>query len=165
MSTFGDTLDVLTTEYEANQEHYSRDDLVRLLVDIRELRAGLATLAGDVTKDLLAHADEKRFVVPDIGEVEIKKSTKRTQWRHDEMLPAVIARVMDEKETLYDRDTGELLPYVQIGHNLTSRLRECVSLGGGKVTGLRAIGLQPDEFCKEEADGWDVKLPPRKTDG
>lgn len=147
----------------ADPAEYGRDDLVRLLVAIREERANLATFASDVTKELLTRADEKRFTVMGIGEIEIKKSTKRTQWRHDELLPAVIARVMDEHETLYDRETGELLPYVQIGHNLTARLRECVSFGGGKVTGLRAIGLQPDEFCKEDDDGWSVVIP--RTDG
>lgn len=157
MSDLGD----LMVGYLTDRDHYSRDDLVRLLVAIRDERASLASFAADVQTDLFAHADEKRFVVPGLGEVEIKKSTKRTGWRHDEMLPAVIARVMDEHETLYDPETAELLPYVQIGHNLTARLRECVSFGGGKVTGLRAIGLQPDEFCKEDDNGWDVKLPPR----
>jgi hypothetical protein len=107
--------------YLADPAGYGRDDLVRLIVAIREERANLATVAADVTKDLLAHADTKRFVVENIGEIEIKKSTKRTQWRHDELLPAVIARVMDEHETLYDRETGELLPYVQIGHTSSAK--------------------------------------------
>jgi hypothetical protein len=99
-------------------------------------------------------------VVEGLGEVEIKRRTKRTAWRHDELLPVVVARIMDEPTTLYD-DDGTLLPYAQIGHNVASRLRECIGLGAGKVTGLRAMGIQPDEFCKEEADGYAVQLPPR----
>lgn len=159
--TFAINVEEVEAAYQAMD--WGRDELVHLLVEIRKVRAQLAEFADTVTKDLLAHADAKRFVVDGIGEVEIKKSTKRTQWRHDELLPAVIARVMDEHETLYDRETAELLPYVQIGHNLTARLRECVSFGGGKVTGLRGIGLDPSEFCHQEDDGWGVKIP--RTDG
>lgn len=138
-----------------------RDALVRLLVDIRTMRAELAGLAKDVERDLLAHAGEKRFTVENVGEVVIRKQTRRTGWQHDRLLPALIARIMDERETLYDPETGELLPYTQIGHNLTNRLRACVSFGAGKVTGLKEIGLDAEEFCTVTPDGYGVEIPSR----
>ena len=140
----------------------SRDELVTLLVYIRDLRADLAALAKAVECELMPLAGEKQFVVPNIGEVTIRKQTRRTGWKHDLLLPVLIARIMDEPETIFDRETGELLPYVQIGHNLTRRLRECVSFGAGKVTGLKAIGLDEEDFCTVTPDGYGVELPPRK---
>lgn len=149
----------LDAEYHQLDEPLPPEALTILLAAIRDCRAGLNVLYQRVEADLLLTAGEKRFVVQGLGEVQIKRKTKRTQWRHDELLAAVISRVMDEPETIFDSETGELLPYVTIGHNVGRRIRECVSLGAGKVTGIRAIGLQVDEFCKEEPDGWSVALP------
>lgn len=162
MSDYRALLDSIEAEIDRAADEGERDELVGILVAIRDVRADLGSLAKWAEARLLPLAGEKRWQVPSIGEVTIRRKTKRTGWRHDEMLPALIARIMDEKETLYDPETGELLPYVQIGHNLTRRLRSCVSFGAGKVTGLREIGLQPDEWCNEESDGWGVELPGRR---
>lgn len=143
-----------------------RGEMVAILCMIRDVRAELAQFGREVEADLIAECGgDRRFVVEGYGEVGIKRKTKRTGWRHDELLPVLIARIMDEKETLYDPETGELLPYVQIGHNLTRRLRGCVSFGAGKVTGLRELNLSSDEFCNEEPDGYGVHLPERRRDG
>jgi hypothetical protein len=71
-------------------------------------------------------------------------------------VPVVVARALDERQV--DEATGE---YERESSAVARVLRECISLGAGKVTGLRARGIQPDEFCKEEPDGWAVMLPPR----
>ena len=140
-----------------------RDALVALLCDIRDLRADLAALAKAAESELMPLAGAKQFVVPNIGEVTIRKQTKRTGWKHDLLLPVLIARIMDEPETIFDPATGELLPYVQIGHNLANRLRACISFGAGKVTGLREIGLDEEEFCTVTPEGWSAVLPPRQS--
>lgn len=134
-----------------------------VLCAIRDCRTDLANLFAAVERDLISNAGEKRFIVEGVGEVEIKRGMKRTGWRHDELVPAVVARIVDEPETLCDTETGELHPPAVIGHNVANRLRECVSFGAGKVTGLRPLGLQSDEFCHEEPKAWSVKLPPRQT--
>lgn len=148
-------------EEEAPTVALSPETQAIVLAAIRECRAQLDVLYRKVASDLIATSGVKKFVVPGLGETEIKKRTKRTQWRKDELLPVVVARIVDERETLYDVETGELLPYAVIGQNIARRLSECISFGAGKVTGLRAIGIQPDEFCTEEPDGYDVKLPGR----
>lgn len=140
----------------------SQEALTVLVAAVRDCRAGLDVLGKRIEQDLIHNAGTKRFVVEGIGEVEIKKSTKRTAWQWDDLLSAVISRVMDEPATLYDGD-GTLLPYVQIGYNLGAKLRECVGMNYGKVTGLRALGIDPGEYCTEEDDGWSVKLPKRET--
>lgn len=132
-----------------------------VLAAIRDCRADLAVLHDEVTKDLCAVAGEKSFEVDGLGLVEIRQSRRRTQWRKDELIPAVIARIADEPGVVFDRETGERLPPHQLAHNVAVRLGECVSFGAGKVTGLRGIGLEPDEFCVEDEAAWSVKLPGR----
>ena len=139
------------------------DESAHIMAAVRDARADLADLGHLAEQLFLVRVGNARhYVVEGLGELEIRRATKRTRWRHDELLSAVIARVMDEPATIYDPFTGELLPYTQIGHNVTGRLRECVSFGAGKVTGIRAIGLQPDEFCEEEPGAMSVQLPPRQ---
>jgi len=141
----------------------SADECAHVMAAVRDARADLADLGRLVEQLFVAQVGNARhYVVEGLGELEIRRATKRTRWRHDALLAAVIARVMDEPATIYDPATGELLPYTQIGHNVTARLRECVSFGAGKVTGIRAIGLQPDEFCDEEPGAKSVQLPPRQ---
>ena len=137
--------------------------LAIVLAAIRDCRAQLDDLYKTVETDLLAEAGEKRFVVDGLGEVEIKKQTKRTAWDMDRLVPAVITRIVDEPATMFDPTDGDLLPPAVIAQNVGERLRDCVGMYVGKSTGLRAIGLQVDEFCHEEPDGYAVKLPKRST--
>jgi hypothetical protein len=160
------SLEEFATECEEDfaaglEDSTTPDTLAILLSAARACRANLSTFEKILEAELISRAGQKRFVVEGLGEVEVRKSTKRTQWRHDELLPVLIARIMDEPETIFAPDTGELLPYTQIGANLTGRLRECVGFGAGKVTGLRPLGIDPSEFCTETADGYSVQLPRR----
>lgn len=162
----------LTIFAEASEKRYEEakggavlnaEQLGIILCAIRDARTDLATLAARVERDLLLEAGERHFVVEGLGEFTVKRRTKRTAWQHEQMVAAVVSRVMDEPATITDPESGERLPYATIGHNVAARLRECVSFGAGKVTGLRAIGLQPDEFCSEQPDGYSVALPARVT--
>ncbi len=149
------SLGALVADYDDDREHYSRDDLVRLLMLLREVRAELAAVADEVTRDLLAHADTKRFVVPEIGEVAIRKSTKRTQWDHEALTRVVVARALDER--LVDEDTGEY----EAAHEAVARVLSECSRPSWRVTPLRARGIDDSEFCTVTENGWDVQLPPR----
>jgi len=60
-----------------------------------------------------------------------------------------------------DEETGE---FEREAHAVARVLRDCVSFGAGKVTGLRARGITPDEFCQETVDGYSVVLPPRSIE-
>lgn len=147
---------VAAVEYEPP----TREECATVLVAIRDARTHLADFAADVTTMLLAESGERSFTVEDLGEVEIKKRTRRTGWRYDELVPQVVARIADEPGVLFDPDTGERMPWVHSVQALCGRLRDCFGFTA-KVTGLRDLGLQPDEWCTEEPDGYAVKLPGR----
>lgn len=130
-----------------------------VLAAIRRCRADLAEFADEVEKALLAVMGEKNLEVPGVGLVEVKKATRRTQWQHDDLLAAVVARLADEPGVFFDPEDGVFLPSQTIGHNIARRLRECVSFGAGKVTGLRALGIDPSEYCTEDEGRYAIKMP------
>jgi hypothetical protein len=135
-----------------------RDTLVKLRWNLREARVHLDEVAAAADQHLLAEAGERTFDVPGIGRVEIKVKKKRTGWRHDELVPALVAKAREER--LLNSETGDVEPE---GVTVARVLRDCISFGAGKVTGLRRRGFQPDEWCNEEPDGWQVVLPPREV--
>lgn len=128
-----------------------------ILAMLRDVKADAARAYSAVEQTVIAAAGKKSYEVPGLGMVEIKKSTKRSAWRHDELVPVIVSHALDERQ--FDPDTGEALE--REAETVARVLRECVSFGAGKVTGLRARGIQPDEFCVEQEDGYSVRLPPR----
>lgn len=130
-------------------------DGVFLLAALRDMKQDLARVYEATEKHLLSLMGDKKMEVDGIGLVEVKRRTKRTQWRHDELWPVVVARALDER--LLDEETGE---YESAAEVVSRVLRDCMS-PSWKVTGLRARGIQPDEFCTEEQEGYSVVLPSR----
>lgn len=139
----------------------SRAASVLMLIGIRDLRQDLASLAHDIEAALVEDAP-RHMMIEGVGEIEVKTATRRTGWQHDALVAQVVARAIDEPGTIYDPETGELLPYAAIGANIAARLRDCVSFGAGKLTGLRSVGLDPDEFCRVEESHRQVVLPRRE---
>lgn len=135
--------------------------LAVVLVAIRECRMQLASLSSTIERDLL-QIMPKKLIVAGVGEVEAKRTSSRTAWDYETLIPAIVGRVADEPGMFFDPEDGTQLPYQTIGHNIARRLRECVSFSGGKVTGLRALGIDPSEYCHETWGDAQVKLPARQ---
>lgn len=127
-----------------------------VLCAIRDTRADLAALAAQVERDLMANAGKRSFVVEGVGEVVIRKSTKRSQWDHEGLTRRVVALALDERQII-DESTGEYEP----AHEAVARVLSECARPAWRVTPLRARGLQVDEFCSETDGGWSVQLPPR----
>lgn len=132
-----------------------RDGLVRLLCEIRDKRADLAAAAKDVERDLLALADEKRWVVEGLGEVEVKKSNSYKNWDNDGLTRRLVALALDER--IVDPETGEYEP----AWEAVARVLSACARPSWRVTPLRDRGLAVDEWCSVESEGWSIKLPPR----
>lgn len=141
------------------QDSTSVDDTALALADMVQVKRLAARVYDDIEKHLLSLMDSKRIEVPGVGLVEAKKAVRRSGWRHAELIPVVVARALDERRV--DEETGE---YEREAEAVARVLRDCISFGAGKVTGLRARGIQPDEFCVEDEAHWSVKLPPRDVE-
>lgn len=129
-------------------------DLARALACARDFKADLATVYKDIEDRLIGSWPEHGDLeVPTLGLFGLHRRTKRTGWDHD----ALVADVLDAAATdVGVETTGDLDPWIAV-----AALRKAISFGAGKVTALRQLGLQPDEYCREEHDGMTVELPPR----
>lgn len=136
----------------------SIDDLVMALVDA-DVAYDTAKKARDEAEAALADAMDKAKVKEHdtaIGTFERKATKVRRAWRHDDLVRQVVARAADNPENLFDPETGGTLPPAVIAERIARELRATIGFGPGKVTGLKARGIDPDEFC--EADGWRVSI-------
>lgn len=129
-------------------------DLMRVLdgalAYLRELKADLGELAATLIPG-------REISVVGIGNVKVDGGYNRSAWDHDELFALLLARSRDEREA--DPETGEFEPHAEAFLRV---LRDCMANPGywkigdaDKGTGLKARGIDVDEFC--------VKAPKRKT--
>lgn len=149
-------------------DELSVDDLARIACTIREVRAELAITLEATEQSIateLAPRPRKpvKYVVPGLGELTARCGVKRDGWQKDELVSVVVQRICDEIDLWCDPDTGERHPPPETGARLARRLNECIAFGDPKVTGLRKLGLDPTEFCRETPEAASVQLPPRDT--
>ncbi len=145
-----------------------RQTIARMVDEIADLEAegdyvslghglcSLDTLARDFsalkreTEQALARVmPSKKVELPGVV-LERRKSTKRSEWQHDELLPVVLRRL------LTDPETGETLPLATL-NGLAERIRSVLT-PSWKVTGLRDCGLDPSEWCREDEGAVSVQL-------
>lgn len=126
---------------------------------LRDIKAKAGHIYTECEQAYIANAPTKQ-VIDDVGLVEVKRKTTRKKWDHDEVFRSVVARIADEPGIFWDTETGEKLPPAAMAANLVARLREVLS-PTWKVTGLRAMGLDPDEYAEVNEKAKGVKLPPR----
>ena len=155
VGTINEALDAIDSALE---ELVDRDLLATLLYDLRDSRTRVAEVYATCEARLLSEAGEKSFIVANLGKFEVRAKKGRTGWKHDELVPALVAHANTERRL--NGDTGEVEPE---GHAVARVLRDCISFGAGKVTGLKARGFQVDEWCQVSDDGWTVQLPPREA--
>lgn len=138
------------------RDQIDRDEMVRMLVEIRDFRSDLAAFAKDVERELLARAGERRWVVEELGEVAVRKNTKRSRWDNEGLTAKVVALALDER--VLDESTGEY----ESAHAAVARVLSECSRPSWRLTPLRARNVQIDEYCEQEDAGWSVELPPRR---
>lgn len=141
--------------YDLDRESDDPEVLALLLALIRNCRADLQALYHRVEQDLIRSSGSKRFVVPSLGEVEIKKSVKYQNWDNDGLTRRLVAMALDERKV--DEETGEYEPAWEA---VARVLSECAR-PSWRVTPLRARHLDIDEYCQIIPDDYSVRLPPR----
>lgn len=148
--------DIAWLAEEAARSDAEVADVAHLLSDLRAIKKDAARAYDEVERALLSLMGERKQEIPGLGVVEVKGSPRRTKWRHDELIPVIVSRALDER--VFDPETGEAQE--REAETVARVLRECISFGAGKVTGLRARGIQPDEYCQEDEMHYSIVLPP-----
>ena len=134
-------------------------DAVLVLCQLRDLKRLVGELQTVCERHGLSLMPDRKVEVPGVGLVESKRRTKRTQWDHASLWRILTAYALDERKV--DEETGEYEPAEQA---VARVLKECAA-PTWRVTALRARGLQIDEFCVEEVDGWSLVLPSPNVEG
>lgn len=103
-------------------------DAARLVAQVRdEFAAKLADAMGR----------EKRVTVLGVGTFEKHRKTARKRWDTDDLV-----RVVLDTRTV-DPETGET-------ESPVDRLLRVWNLGAPRVTALRELGIEPDDYCESE---------------
>lgn len=144
-----------------NPEGVDLHTLVTIACAIRDARADLDVIAKTITRDITAQMGEREITLDGIGVITCRRATTRRKWDHDELWRRVTSLAVEQPGVLCDED-GEILPPAVIAQQVAQVLRECAT-PSWKVTGLRAIGIDPGEWCEESPGDWSVQLPARKT--
>lgn len=127
-------------------------EIIATLKVLKEMVAQTREAAAQIEARYVEIAPRKAEY-PSIGVVEVKRSTSRTQWQHDEVLKRVVAAARDER--LFDEESGEALEdeYVTLARVLgeTARFE-------WRLLPLRARGIEPDDFCAVDYGKGSVKM-------
>jgi hypothetical protein len=144
---------------DAEVEQYRHDPIATgqalarldaLLADMRSVRATLNT----ATAESLNEYGVRRLVIQGVAVLEASSTDDRHAWRHEDLLPAVLRAL--GVDHLVNTETGEAFSCEDLAVRLLAMLRPA-----WKLTGLRAIGLDPDDWCEytEDDDGRMVRVP------
>jgi hypothetical protein len=113
------------------------------LAQVRDLAAQLATIAHDVERDLAELMPSRREEVAGLV-LERRMSRKRSEWDWDQLLPRLIRLTLDPE------GTGHIPPPMAAVEAMRGLIVETIGVTpsrGPRVTQLRAMGLDPDEWC------------------
>jgi hypothetical protein len=148
----------IEAELDDDGHRWSLGEAAHVLRAIRQCRSELAITEKRVEQLVIEVAgDRKSQIVDGLGLVEIKHKSDWRAWRHDELLPVIVARLIDEPGVIWDQD-GERLPVHESAMALVRGLNECVSFGSGKLTGLRRRNIQVDEFATYQGGEKTVRI-------
>jgi hypothetical protein len=150
---------VLAADDAVNQETVSTETLVELYAaidkavpELRQVQAAIAEKCAAVVPPGGAVVGQ-RFVTP-------RRSKSRKGWKHDVLNHAVLTAGRDAataESSVADPYTGEKVP---TWDQAVEWIKTFWPLGGNgvRITPLRAIGLDPDEFADTEAGAWTLEV-------
>ena len=120
--------------------------LAFVLAELRRLAADLRLLVDTVEQDCYRLLPGKRTEIDGLGVLEKRKGTDRRAWQSTDLLDELL------RVAVVDRETGavlddELLIRQRIHEVLVDAVPFNPSLGW-RVTALRDLGIDPDEWCE-----------------
>lgn len=139
------------TDTEDNELIFAARELVRTRGLLRELQQTESLLVRQVATLM----PQWQHTIEGVGTLKKHQAKDSERWDIDRLLPIIAARTADEA---VDRETGELIPIGALAELVGRRIRECFGVYRGKVTGVRALGLNPDDYRTFERGMWKVEI-------
>jgi len=130
---------------------------VKKLVMMRHNYRVMKTEMDELEADICADMEERQLVIAGIGMIKRRTKSNRTRWDHEALYSAVNRYIQDspmgEDETL--------LQAAQFGAHVMQELAN----PSWRTTALRAIEIDPDEYCHKEFGGYTVEITEGVIDG
>lgn len=123
------------------------EDACRNWAALEDANRVLAIVRGEMARQIGEELPEKEWTIDGLGTVSRHYRKNRTEWDKDGLLRDVLdARLVDEK-------TGEIAVQTPL-----ERVLMVWNLPAPRTTALRALGLDPDEYCHSAPGGINLQL-------
>lgn len=137
--------------------------LIRGLEPLQKVLGDLRILERDVKNYIADTMPEPRVTVEGVGTVERKAQITRRNWQSEDLLRLLVRRA------LVDETTGEIpsSPMEAVSRVL-DEIQSCVPFTGStawRVGALRDRGLDPDDWCDENLNGFTIKFTRDRSEG
>lgn len=123
-------------------------DLTILLQNLRRARKQIMDaerfVEDELTKTVPPHA--WTYTVAGIGECKIHSGSRRDQWDNDNLLTAMAHTIAGEMPVLADPEQGEVVNNVTLVATILAMFTAAAT-PKWKVTGLRAVHIDPVDYC------------------
>jgi hypothetical protein len=125
--------------------------LAKLLANLRLARLEFDAAIQYVETTLANAMVDKTMVIEGLGEIERHTGAQRKEWQSDELSRsvemAVALEVLNQLSgMLVDSTTGEPIDLVALTHDIVTEYRRAAT-PSWKVTGLRAMHIDPGDYC------------------
>jgi hypothetical protein len=143
---------LIEADHKKATENGSLEALCALTADLQQLKRSIDTYEADLTDRIAEQVEYEAEVAGRV--VQVKRGKDRTAWDHDSLFRLALARSRDER--LVDEETGV---YEDPGEAALRVIRELVGVSYWKKTGLKARGIEIDEFCETKPGKVRVVFP------
>lgn len=131
----------------------SVEELTKELLDTRDRIAQLRDHEKMLVAEIHATATERKTETA-FGRVEVTKRFNR-KWDHDEVARHLTRVALDQRTI--DPETGELLD-TPTWERVAQAIKDCAGISYWRMSGLKAYGLDPDEFSETTSASLSVRV-------
>lgn len=145
----------LDDQRKALAEAGDYETLIYGLVQLLPLVKDLSELARAVKQDIAATMPSRWVEIEGVGRVERKPDNRRSDWDWDQLLPRLIRMYVDPD------GNGALPEPAEVMDRMRELIVDVIGVTpskGPRVTPLREMGLDPDEWCSVTRDKHTVQI-------
>lgn len=126
-------------------------EATKLLDRLREITTRLAQIDALIVRHIYVTGEHGDTDIDGIGRVKVTRSRDRTKWDERGVAQAVIDKQMEARGGEMPNDPWEVAEW----------LLQVYGVNYCRVTPLRALGLEPDDYCDSTPGKPTVQLPRR----
>lgn len=125
-----------------------------LLARLRHARMLAQTLEGSFERHIGQVGPYGVTELVGVGLVTVRRTKDRKEWAHDRWKSDVRSRIIEREldadglpDTVVDPDTGNVIELPDLLHGVIEQAQDVHGAGAPKLTALKALGLNGDDYC------------------